>query len=254
MKLLNDMGVVDFIRPKGTVQRCRCGIFLCDACKCEKMLPFKKGSTQVSCGKKECRAKLSKSTGTSGARLYRRKEKIEDENGLPPSNKKSKYHSLYVIWTGMKQRCYYENGEKYKNYGAIGITVSDNWKDSFLNFFNDMSEEYFKMKKEANGERKYTPSIDRIDNKGNYSKENCQWITYSQNSAKDGTIAVEQCDFNGNVLNVFPSASDASRRITVQFGAETLKPNVAHILDCCRGGRTKHCGYVWRFASKDNLL
>lgn len=64
----------------------------------------------------------------------------------------------------MIKRCYHTNSNRYKYYGARGITVCDSWKDSFDNFYEDMgkrpSKEY---------------SIDRIDVNGNYCKDNCKW-------------------------------------------------------------------------------
>ena len=34
---------------------------------------------------------------------------------------------LRRIWWGMKTRCYNENDKHYKNYGARGISISDEW-------------------------------------------------------------------------------------------------------------------------------
>lgn len=41
---------------------------------------------------------------------------------------------LYGVWLDMKQRCYNNKNTDYKNYGGRGITVCDEWKDSFVNF------------------------------------------------------------------------------------------------------------------------
>lgn len=43
---------------------------------------------------------------------------------------------LYNIWNGMKQRCRDKNHIKYKNYGARGIRVCDDWLHDFMNFYN----------------------------------------------------------------------------------------------------------------------
>jgi len=71
----------------------------------------------------------------------------------------------YKVWSNMKDRCDNNNNFSYKNYGGRGIKYDKNWSN-FTNFWKDMNEGY-----------KEGLTLDRINNDGNYCKENCRWVT-----------------------------------------------------------------------------
>lgn len=86
---------------------------------------------------------------------------------------------LYILWCGMKQRCYDTNRERYADYGGRGIVVCEEWRNSF---------EKFREWALANGYDENASrgecTIERKDNDGNYEVSNCCFanaITQGQN-------------------------------------------------------------------------
>lgn len=87
----------------------------------------------------------------------------------------SKTHGMfgtpeYKAWAAMKQRCDNPTDNRYHSHGGRGIIYDKDWI-IFEHFYRDM------------GDRPSDKhSLDRIDNDGNYSYENCRWATQSQQS------------------------------------------------------------------------
>lgn len=137
--------------PKSTVLLVKC------KCDCGNIIIVRKphfinGHT-LSCGcyLKERLSNISKTHGMSNTRTYR-------------------------CWATMITRCTNKNIPKYKNYGERGIAVCKEWRESFQVFLNDMG-----VCPDKNH------SIDRINNNGNYQKDNCKWSN-----------KIEQCSNKNN--------------------------------------------------------
>lgn len=95
----------------------------------------------------------------------------------------------YRIWVSLIQRCCNPKDPGFCNYGRRGIFVCERWKDSFQNFIDDMGE-----RPEGLGRL----TIDRIDNDGPYSPENCHWASYAQQVRN--TRATRWLTFKGETL------------------------------------------------------
>ena len=106
----------------------------------------------------------------------------------------------YSIWKDMRARCSNPKHDSYQRYGGRGITICDEW-DDFERFMADMgprpSDDY---------------SIDRIDNDGPYSPENCQWAT--QPEQQRNTSRNRYVTFKGQKMTM----TDAARAAGLTVG------------------------------------
>ena len=94
---------------------------------------------------------------------------------------------IYKTWNRIKQRCYNKNAPNYKNYGARGIRICDEWLHDFDVFYEwAMSHGYDD-----------TLTIDRINVNGNYEPDNCRWISNleQQNNKRNNVYLT----YNGKV-------------------------------------------------------
>lgn len=98
--------------------------------------------------------------------------------------------ATYHSWKAMKTRCYNLNTKDYHRYGARGISVCDNWKNSFLSFLSDM------------GERPEGTTLDRINPNKGYYPENCRWATMKEQQNNKRPRRRESCINKLSIQNV----------------------------------------------------
>lgn len=136
------------------VCRCDCGNII--KLKSYKLLQSNKPVRSCGCLRLEAIHDIKTIHGESGGKLVGERTK------------------LYRVWSNMKSRCYNQNVRSYKDYGAKGIGVCEQWKNDFVSFRNWANTHGYNEKL----------TIDRIDSSKDYCPENCRWITASENSIR----------------------------------------------------------------------
>ncbi len=95
----------------------------------------------------------------------------------------------YNAWLNMTQRCHNPKHFKFPEYGGRGISVCQEWRDSFTAFYTDM------------GVRPSSHhTLERVDNDGPYNAENCCWAlmkTQARNKRSNRLLTL-----NGTTLTV----------------------------------------------------
>ncbi len=194
------------------------------------------------------------------------------------------YQRIRKILNSMRSRCYNIKNNRYKNYGARGIKICEEWSgEQGIKNFYDWSI--------ANG-YKNNLSIDRIDNNGDYEPSNCRWATdteQSNNRTSNRLITYKNETHTlaewSRILNIsysmlqsrlnrdnwtieqcfFGKAKTYRRRVlkydldgnylkTYNSIQEAKKEcgKFINIIGCCKGKRKTAGGYIWRYVNETN--
>lgn len=113
-------------------------------------------------------------------------------------------HPLFNILKGMIQRCHAPSHAAYCNYGARGIYVSDEWRRDRGAFIRWAL---------AHGWRRDL-QIDRINNDGPYSPENCRFVGRKQNMRNSRNVRMLSAF--GEIKSIVEWTEDA--RCKVSYG------------------------------------
>ncbi len=186
------------------------------------------------CNKEKELSKFSKhQIGKDGleSRCKKCKSNYDQKNKIKLNKQRRSYYKKYpwiIILKSINERCNNPKNKDYKNYGKRGIKNYLKLEDVKFLYIRDKAH---LMKK---------PSIDRKDNNGNYTIENCEFIEFSENSAKDKRKIILQYHLDGKFIKEWRSIIEASKILKIHSGD----------ISYCAKGKSKTCGgFIWRYKS-----
>lgn len=124
-----------------------------------------------------------------------------------------KHTRLYNVWRQMKHRCRCTETDysHWKNYRGRGIDICKEWETYAP--FRKWAEENGWKEDDLYSTNRNKMTIDRIDNNGNYSPDNCRVISHrEQQWNKSCTLKIE---YNGEVYNLL----ELSKKLNVSIPA-----------------------------------
>jgi hypothetical protein len=130
-------------------------------------------------------------------------------------------HPFYACWYNMIQRCHNPKAKAYTDYGKRGIRVSERWRWNFDSFYDDMFSSW-----------QLGLEIDRKNNEGDYSRENCRWVTRAENcrNTRRTKLTAEQA---AEIRKLYGSTTN--KELGALFGV-----NASHVCRIASGEKWAH--------------
>jgi hypothetical protein len=116
--------------------------------------------------------------------------------------KRGQHSPEYGPWQHMLRRCFNPTTPQYADYGGRGITVCEQWRRDFPQFLRDMG---------PRPSARY--SLDRINNNGDYTPDNCRWATKKEQAGnrRRSRGSLQQCPACGHTFQGFSIRSRRHR-------------------------------------------
>ena len=160
------------------------GVFLCpiDSKEVERELRHGRKSFSCGCMKKILLSKAMTKHGGNKTKLYR-------------------------LWSSIKNRCSNSKSKDYPNYGGRGITVCDEWTESYI-IFRDwaLSNDY-----------KDNLQINRINNDGNYEPSNCNFITARENTRNRRGQKIKNMEQANEIRELYKTGNYTQKQIAKKY-------------------------------------
>ncbi len=166
--------------------------------------------------------------------------------------------TLWRRYCHMKNRCLNPNYHAFHRYGGRGISICPEWVSSFPEFYSWALSSGFRPDLE----------LDRRDNNGNYTPENCRWVTRLENIL-NREITPRYSESGRRAMRACLEDPEIRRRCFEAFRAKCCKPirrddgvtypsiteasrstglSIAAISKAATGVHKSSGGYRWEYA------
>lgn len=133
---------------------------------------------------------------------------------------------IYVIWRGMKARCFNPKSPSYKNYGGIGVTIDERWLD-FEKFYEDMGDppDGMTLDKDSivEGNKIYAPGLCKWSTPAEqsvnrrFTTKKSKYVYVSWNKTKNMWQVILPINKNGKKIGTYYTEEDAAKVVCQYF-------------------------------------